>query len=336
MQDLVYELDQRMRRAIERVISHDPVGLYLSGGIDSALIGIYLRELGVGVHAYTSAPWGKISSETPFARQNASVIQAQSHTVIELESDHYETLFRQLISFYGAPHGTSTALGAVSLWANTTIADMPQVFFGQNSDTVTCTVSAQYLTLVANYLPAFVRKRMHPAFAQSDLIARYLALGRKLVTGNPKLASVKIREDLSPLQRVTLAGLYLAHSPSDSEVLSQPVIHRGQLISDPYFDVDVVEFLMAVPLRHRINVSRKSRLFVMLEKRVLQQLALRYLPADLVYRKKGFTVSLERDERAKRFLASLPLQFHGVEADTEEARFAAGVLRAWAKSKGLS
>lgn len=336
MRELVEELDQRMRRAIERVVVHDPVGLYLSGGIDSALIGLYLRQLGIGVNAYTSAPWGKISSETPFARENASVIQARSHTLVELESDDYSSLFSQLVPIYDAPHGTTTALGVASIWMNSPIVGEQQVFFGQNSDTATCTVPAQYLTFFTNYLPTLVRKKIHPAFAQDDLVARYLALGKKLIAGNPNLVSIDIGKKLSPLQQLTLAGTYIAHSPADSEVLSQPAILQGRLVSNPYFDVDVVEFLMAIPIRHRIRLSRKSRMYLILEKRVLQQLALRYLPADLVFRKKGFTVSLERDRQAKQFLAKLPERIHGVEATTEQARFAAGVLSDWTKWKSIA
>lgn len=339
MRRLIEELDKRLRRAVERVLVHNTVGLYLSGGIDSALIGLYLRELGVKVNAYTSAPWGKISSETPFARANAVAIGAQTHSIVDLESYAYESLFAQLPQIYGGPHGTTTALGVASIWRNTAIGDEQQVFFGQNSDTATCSVPAQYLTYFSSYMPAFLRKRMHPAFRHDEIVDRYLALKGPSLVGADDLPSLAItggRENPTALQQLTIAGMAIAHTPSDSEVLSQPAISRGQLVSDPYFDVDVVEFLVATPLRHRLAVSRKSRLYLTLEKRVLQQLALRYLPRDLVFRKKGFTVSLERDSQAQRFLASLPQRVQGIEAGNTEARFAAGVLSQWAEQTGLA
>lgn len=159
-----------MRRAVERVLVHDTVGLYLSGGIDSALIGHYLRELGVEVNAYTSAPWGKISSEIPYAQANAATIEAKAHFLVELDSSEYETLFSQLLQIYGGPHGTTTALGVTSIWMHTPIADEKQLFFGQNSDTVTCSVPAQYLTFFSNCLPAWLRRRIHPALMYEELI----------------------------------------------------------------------------------------------------------------------------------------------------------------------
>jgi len=329
MRDLVNKLDRLMRRAVERVLVTDPVGLYLSGGIDSALIGLYLHELGVRVNAYTSAPWGKSSSETPFARTNASAIHAATHFLVELESDQYETLFEDVPEIYGSPHGTTTALGVASIWRNTPIADEKQIFFGQNSDTVTCTVPAQYLTFLANYFPPFFRNRIHPAFTLDRLIDRYLALGQKQLPKQTISSLPKNAGNTTALRQLTMAGMYLAHTPSDSEVLTQPAILRNRLVSNPYFDVDVVEYLMAIPLRHRITLSRKSPLYFMLEKRVLQQLALRYLPRELVFRKKGFTISLDRDDTAKRFLDALPKQVHETRVDTTEARFAAGVLSQW-------
>ena len=65
---LVKELDKLLRQAVSRTITQRRVGLYLSGGIDSALTGVYLSQLGVDINAYTSAPWGKHSSELRYAR----------------------------------------------------------------------------------------------------------------------------------------------------------------------------------------------------------------------------------------------------------------------------
>jgi len=54
--ELVDEFERLMTRAIEKTLQCDAVGLYLSGGIDSAMIGIILKKLGATVRAYKACP----------------------------------------------------------------------------------------------------------------------------------------------------------------------------------------------------------------------------------------------------------------------------------------
>ena len=87
--------------------------MYLSGGIDSAMIGIILKKLGVKVRAYTCGPWGESSSDLVYARQNAEVVGVDSHEIHCLQTDDYESAMSALPSAYGIPHGTATALGVM-------------------------------------------------------------------------------------------------------------------------------------------------------------------------------------------------------------------------------
>jgi asparagine synthetase B (glutamine-hydrolysing) len=334
MRALVAELDRLFLRAMTRAIRADKVGLYLSGGIDSALIGFYLKQLGVRVNVYTSAPWGKISSEIPIAQANAQRIGVHRHHLDLLETDKYLDALNAIPKVYGLPHGTSTGIGVASLWRHTPINREQQVFFGQNSDTMTCSVSAQYVIYFTSFLPANLRRRL--GVEHNDLLKNYLALtSRKFVDDYPPLNDVCDMASLNRVQRLTVAGMYAAHSPSDGEVLSQPAIYAGIPTANPYYDMDLVEFCLGIPLRHRIALSRETRLPIALEKKVFRARALKYLPREVVYRKKGFTVSMERDETTRRLADLLPTEVAGVPVKDTESRVAAGIFARWCELNGL-
>jgi asparagine synthetase B (glutamine-hydrolysing) len=334
MKNLAAETDELLVQAVQRLVRHETAGLYLSGGIDSALIGIYLTRLGVKVNAYTSAPWGKSSSEIPYAKTNASVIKVRQHFIDYVESEDYAPAFQSIAQTYGGPHGTSTAIGVTGLWQNTPIAKERQIFLGQNTDTMTCSVPAQYLVYLSSFLPRFILKRY--GLPCDDVLRNYLHLAsRRTLSDHPSLALLAARSDLSTLQRLTVAGMYIAHTPSDGEVLAQPAIHRNILVSNPYYDMDLIEFCLSLPLRHRLSFSENSKAKVKLEKNIFRYVALKHLPRELVFRKKSFTISFERDRRTQSFMSSLPTCLMGIDLKDAESRFAAGVFALWGEQYGL-
>ncbi len=334
MRTLVEEVDRLFMRAMTRGLRADTVGLYLSGGIDSALIGFYLKKLGLKINAYTSAPWGKISSEIPFSQANARRIGVEQHHLDLLETDKYMDALDAIPKVYGLPHGTSTAIGVASLWQHTPIGRERQIFFGQNSDTMTCSVSAQYIIYFTSFLPGFIRRKL--GMRHDDLLKNYLALtSRQFVDDYPSLNAVCDMAILNRVQRLTVAGMYAAHSPSDGEVLSQPAIYAGIPTANPYYDMDLVEFCMGVPLRHRLSLSQETRLPIALEKKVFRARALKVLPKEVVYRKKGFTISMERDETTQRLAELLPTEVAGVPVKDMESRVAAGIFQRWCDLNGL-
>jgi len=335
LQDIVDHIEVLFEQALQRVIQHDTVGLYLSGGIDSALIGIYLKKMGVCINAYTSAPWGAASSEIKFAQINAAAIGVDSHHLDCLETNQYVSAWRILPEIYNTPHGTTTGIGVTSLWRNTPIHRERQVFFGQNTEPMMASEVAQYLTYFASMLPDFVLRRyINPVYPEP--YRNFLAFNsQSLLTDYPPLADVVGERKLSDLQMIAVASMYVAHTPSDGEVLSQPAIHRSILASNPYYDMDLIEFCLSIPLRHRLRITTKSKLLVALDKRVFRVLASRYLPRELVYRKKGFTIPFERDEQTRQFVDMLPTRALGIPINELQARFAASVVKNWADQRGM-
>ena len=113
--DLVDEFESLLTHALEQSLRSGEVGLYLSGGIDSAMIGIILKRLGAKVRAYTSGPWGESSSDIVYAKRNAEIIGVDSHEIHYLQTEDYESAMADLPRTYGIPHGTPSALGLIKL-----------------------------------------------------------------------------------------------------------------------------------------------------------------------------------------------------------------------------
>ncbi len=332
----VQRADELFRQAIKRLIKHETVGMFLSGGIDSALIGIYLKQLGVRINAYTLAPWGKSSSEIAYAEINAHTIGAAQHTIDVLETEDYRDALEALPEIYGMPHGTTTGIGVASIWRKTAIAQEQQLFFGQNSDTMTCSVPAQYLTWFLSFMPAGIRRKINAHQGHRHIVANYLALYTGgLFENDDGLCSCNQAPQMSNIQQLTHAGMYIAHTPSDGEVLSQPAIHADMIISNPYYDMDLVEFCLGLPVRCRLALARKGTYPVQLQKKVFKKLAASYLPRHLVERKKGFTVSFDRDATTREIVSRLPSKQFALELKRTEHRLAAGILQQWCESRRI-
>jgi asparagine synthetase B (glutamine-hydrolysing) len=331
---LVWEVEKRFLDAMQRQLKAERVGLYLSGGMDSGIIGVFLKRLGVQVHAYTSAPWGKTSSEIPFALRNAEIVGVDRHEIDSLESDQYRAAMRQIPALYGQPHGSTTGVGVANLWMNTGIEKETQIFFGQNSDTMTCSVPLQYLVYFLSYLPRPLQNRL--ARAEGDVLTLYLSLFSKgLLHDYLPLESVVNRTDLSRMQCLSMAGMYIVHSQADGEVLAQPAIRRNIPVANPYYDLDLIEFCLGIPFMNRVQVSRHNDHLLSLEKRVLRQFAVKYLPREIVYRKKAFTVALSRDAETQQLAEEFPQSIGGIQTNWSAQRFAAEVLRQWCFECGI-
>ena len=332
--ELVDQFEILMTRAIEQCVQNDEVALYLSGGIDSAMIGIILKKLGVKVRAYTSGPWGESSSDLVYARQNAEVIGVDSHEIHCLQTDDYESAMSALPSAYGIPHGTATALGVIKLRERTSVCDQRQIFFGQNSDTVMGAMTGQYLSYLLHPLPIPIRKRLHPALAHKTASEDYVHLARNYQENLAELDIPKMPSGFSKLHKVTATGMYIAQTPHDSEVYTQPSFICGQNIVSPCHNMDVVEFCMGLPLIKRLALDGKK--LPILEKHLIQKLAIRHLPREIVYRKKAFVVSFERDDQSKTIYDNLPREIFGVTLSQPHERFGAEMLLRWLEHCGLS
>jgi asparagine synthetase B (glutamine-hydrolysing) len=335
LEELADEADRLMQRSVERTLESDSVGLYLSGGIDSALVAIYLKRAGAAVSAYTSAPWGEGGAEVPFAKMNAELAGVDRHTIVPLDTARYAHHVRESGRLYGGPHAVTTMIGVASLYEGSGIGDEQQVYLGHNTDTMTCSTGSQYLVYFTHRLPRALKRRLHPTLCHTSPLSDFLSFqSQGRVTEHERFA--RAYGHLEPIQLLTLAASYVTQTPAHSEVLVQPVLRQGALAADPYYDMDLFELCLRMPLRHRVRATRESKIGIAMEKRVFRKLAERYLPPEIVHRKKAFTIPFARDDASRAYEAALPTSFDGRSVTGLRERFAAEVLGRFASDRGLA
>ncbi len=333
---LVDDYARRFEQAMARVVARlqtDTVGLYLSGGADSGLIALFLSKAGVRVNAYTVAPWGQASTDLPYARQLAELAGCATHHIASLESEQYADLLARQSEVYIDPVGIAATLGIANLWLNSPIAQERHLFVGHMADTMFGTVPAQYLSLFASYLPYRFRKRQLPY--RDDLPRSYAHFAsRGLVTdGAPILHDLMVAPGLSTLDKLVLTCTF--YGTRGGEPFTLPAVARGIPVGNPYYDMDLVEFAMGIPLWRKLKFTPRGRYPLALERFVSQQFALRYLPPAHVHRSKSLIVSLRRDAVADRFRAALPDRVLGIPLHHDHCLFAAGVFEQWRQDYAL-
>ena len=327
---LVDRLKTLMFTAIENQLESDTVGLYLSGGIDSALIGIFLKQLGVNINAYTSGPWGSKSSDVIYAKKNAEIIGINNHEIHCLETGDYDSALSTMPNLFGLPHGTPTGLGIVKLWENTTLPQQTQLFFGQNCDTIMACVTAQSLSYFLQPIPRTIRKRFHSAMGHTTAVENYIHLARNYDQDLSQLIIPDPPAHATALQKIITAGIYIGQTASSSEVFTQPSFVTEQSIVNPYHDMDLVEFVMGLPVMKRLSLKNdEGRWIPSMDKHLIKKLAIQYLPNEIVSRKKAFMVSFDRDDHSQHLFNSFPDEIFGIRVDKTNERFAGEILKRW-------
>lgn len=323
----VDETDRLLVQATRRTLKEKRVGLYLSGGIDSALTGIYLKKAGAQVHGYTAAPWGAASEEARLAALNAKIIGTETHTIRALNTEQYAKYADDSLGAYGNPNGAPSQIGVLCIQQETPLPEERQIYFGQNTDTMTCSVPDQSLVYFTSLLPRLMRERLHPALRGKSDIDMYTSFRTSgLVSHFAPLARFRA---YTPIERITCAGMFFGHTPVDGEIMSLPAIRSGQIVSNLYYDMDLIEFAMGIPRTYRLEWGHGSKIGIAFGKRIFKALARRYLPSEIVDRKKGFTVPVNRDDRSRAFFESLPTQIAHLKLSLPNQRFAAEMLRRW-------
>ena len=324
---LVDEADTLLTQAARRTLKEKEVGLYLSGGIDSALSALALRTAGAVVHAYTATPWGQESEEARLASLNAKAVGAASHEMVPLATDSYDAYAAHPVDAYGNPCGAVSQMAIRCILEGTKIKEERQVYFAQNCDTMNASVPDQSLLYFMRNVPGLLRQGLHPSLGRSTLadeLTHFRSVNLVDAFPFPLRAKGYTRE-----AELAVAGMLFAHTPVDGDIVILPSLSQGQIVANLFYDMDVVEFALGIPLMHRLTTSPESRIAIALGKRVFKELARRHLPPDIVDRKKGLTVPTGRDEKTKAFFDALPREAFGVALSLPTHRFAAEMLARW-------
>lgn len=151
----IEELDSHLQRSVAlRLRSDVPVGLFLSGGIDSTLIASYMSEH--GPHSAFSAHFLESSfSEASQAKETCDHLGFRHH-VVDIAPHHLPDLVRRLAHHGDAPLADSSAL-PVYLLSQATSREVTVVLAGDGGDELFGGYLTYRATEIASSLPTLLR-----------------------------------------------------------------------------------------------------------------------------------------------------------------------------------
>ena len=318
LDDAVIAYQKELRAAVERQLLSDvPVGVLLSGGIDSALVAAMAKEAGRNLPCFTVG-FGKGYAECEIedAAETANVL-GLSCSAVEVNPDQLREALPHVVSAVEEPLGTTSVL---PMWylAQRARDDVTVVLTGQGSDEPWGGYRRYQVELLRRLLPwsAFwkvgkfiaglgpsipeVLERGFRTLPEQDIARRFVEActlfpdkDRQLLIGDSAGgSSVKaMSEWLGWLDRCECEPAEQMMRLDARMNLSDDLLLYGDKISMAYslearvpmLDVNLVKFVESLPLNFRLALRRT--------KIVHKQMAEQYLPSAIVHRqKKGFQV----------------------------------------------
>jgi asparagine synthase (glutamine-hydrolysing) len=300
---LLDRVEASLQQAFEyRMVADVPVGLFLSGGIDSSLVATLLaRRSGIHLNTFTIGYGASEFDETVYARQVAATLGA-THVELEVSPQAALDIAMEIPEIADEPIGDSSLVPTlmVSRLARQHVkvalsADGADELFGGYARYAYCGDFARRQTglVKALYrLSGEVLDRLPPR-----LIARAYAVAR---SGGPKFAAID--DKLRKFVRMSRArDAFEAYDAATSE---WPERESLQLLKSP------------PPAAIGARAMFESVLGADVRDRFMHQDVMRYLPGDLLVKvdRASMFVSLEArepflDHEAARLAAALPISW---------------------------
>jgi asparagine synthase (glutamine-hydrolysing) len=314
----------------ERLVADVPVGVFLSGGIDSSLVAAFVARHAPGLRAFTVSMPEASYDETPAAAALARAL-GLAHEVIPLDDTALTAAFDAVMRWMDEPLADASLLPT---WVVTRAARkrVTVALGGDGADEL----FAGYINFPANRaapfleaVPVFAGRAARAAlsllphtsgYMSKDFLARQLTHGFGLDPARQWAACMSpfAPEELDELwlpdarrvaesaaedaiaARLALRGKrpwslselsYLFATTYLPEDILQKVDRASMYVSlevrAPYLGRAFAEYAMSLPVR--------DKLYGLTTKWLLKRLALRYLPREIVERRKhGFAVPLSR------------------------------------------
>lgn len=304
--------DQLLKAVEMRLHADVPIGILLSGGIDSALICWAATKLGRKITAYTIGTPGDPWDETSAARSTADTLGLDHHVLDMGQDDQYE--INDLVTAFAEPFACSSALGMLKV--SKYVATSSKVLLtGDGGDDVFLGYPRHRNALIAGNIsrmvPYALRNRWHrdgvsfpkvgplrrmatlfDYVAENPRIHGYSMVGSEILGDRLKTGDVG-RDARGPLATGSLLGHFLEHEYRNrfvGEYLTKvdgATMQYGLEARSPFLDQDVWEFASSLPVALRLHRWQL--------KAVLREIAKRRISSRLAQeRKRGFGIPVHR------------------------------------------
>lgn len=355
----VENVDQLLHTSIkQRLIADVPLGSFLSGGVDSSLVTAIASQYKPGIETFSVVYNEKKFDESEYAKKVGDSLNIK-YNFFNFKDTNALPLLEEILDYMDEPMADASLLPTTFVAKNTS-KKVTVSLSGDGGDELFGGYAKYNAQLVANKLQALgLSKFVH--FTSKGL--KYLPIDKTILEGLHK-AAVSIKYDTAVRHFVLGSGSFsideLQHLITDKKLLSLAQIFedsyyyaqtftqkdKGNLllyldakiqlpdwylvkvdrasmsqsleVRSPLLDKDLTEYVFTLPSEYKFN-SRDTKI-------LLKKVAEKYLPTDVIYRKKmGFGLPLSRWMR-HNFRTAIEESLQDLKTDILDKKY---VLQLW-------
>jgi asparagine synthase (glutamine-hydrolysing) len=319
--ELTDELEELLIDAFKyRMVSDVPVGVFLSGGVDSSIVAAILQKHHGNIHTFTIGFKEEKYNEAVYARDIAKYL-GTTHTEEYLDSEQAKQILIDYVNIYDEPFGDSSGIPTTLVSQLAKRSGIKVVLSADGGDEIFCGYSRYWKTWERGknifkipsilrqsiVIPIAIFNNMFPSklshkykqlksmflcknwqciyenmiqFSKKNELRKALDMGHDIVQ-----PSFKIGEDIHPMQGMMLWDY---HRYMVDDILTK-VDRATMSVSiegrEPLLDHRIAEFMAQVPFKYKYKDGTSKYLL----RKVLE----RYIPNELIDRPKmGFGIPL--------------------------------------------
>ena len=319
----VNKVDEYLRKSVKKSLDADvPVGVFLSGGVDSSLIASYAKEYNPNIKAFSLGYKEQNFNELPFAEKVANHLSIEHKKIIIKQADVINIL-PKLVKSYGQPFGDASSIPTyyISKFAS---EDVKVCLSGDGGDELFGGYWRMQANVYANYyriiMPLFIRRQIIPNFSKKiGYLGKRLNAINTLSISNIEKSYTNSESWFDKLNEVAGSklqkyfnkdkiSLFRVGSSSNKDALSliQRVLYDDIMyqfpdalltkvdvasmaasleVRSPFLDKQLVELSWTLPDNFKLRLGERKYL--------LKKLASSYLPKEVIYRSKmGFGIPI--------------------------------------------
>jgi len=268
-QEKSFVLENTIRLQIDEIKS-ESVGLLFSGGRDSCLLAKLLIEGGKEVTAYHVTPFIHSRAKQIIHRHEikkmSDLIGIHNLELVEFgakPSEHIRT-------FHGMPFAQPASVGLSALFRRSSLPNQKIICFAQGADTLSNVMHTQlnfYNKSDSNNLIQVIQiilKMYTKTWPKTIRVVALLQLAKILAKSFSSIKKLTIYE----VQNISrIVGMYLVHTPFDSQFVYQVAKNMNQKVFNPFHSFEVAN-LYFIPVVEEVVVteSKKIEIDFMLER----------------------------------------------------------------------
>ena len=280
----------------EHMISNSGIGFLLSGGLDSSLLAAIAKRLNGSLRTFSIAVDSETLDETPWAEKVSKHI-GSAHTVLNINKIEFSEELRRLIDMYKEPCSVPNEV-ALSLMSGVIAREFKCVMSGEGADELFGGYSE--LTLLPTQ---FDEDKVSMPHLRKIFMERYSYLNHE--QAKSLLRSHLTESEIDDFGKQTestfesslgdidspdgvLNWLYGNHLPTLLHRLDKSTMANSVEGRVPFLDQRIIHYAHSKSWQCKMGTVNGE---IETPKKLLKDVALEYLPADVVHRKKiGFPI----------------------------------------------